>query len=75
MRADIKIKFERSFAKNWKAGEIVEARPLDNLDNGEILVDNKAVINVNQLFQYAIILPEQKVGGQYEQIQRASNSI
>lgn len=54
----MKIKFERGFAKNWKAGEIVEARPLNDLNDGRILVDNVAVIDANQLFQYAIILPE-----------------
>ncbi len=51
----MRIKFTKDFAKNWKAGEIVEAR---YLGMGEMLVDNVARVDVKQLLEHCKIISE-----------------
>lgn len=49
----MKIKFTKDFARNWKAGEIVEAK---YLGMGEILVDNVAKVDLNELLKHCKII-------------------
>jgi len=51
----MKIKFIEDFANNWEAGQIVECK---YLDNGEILVDNVAKIDLNLLLKHCKIINE-----------------
>jgi hypothetical protein len=50
----MRIEFTKDFARNWKAGEIVEAK---YLGKGEILVDNVAKVDLNQLLKHCKIIP------------------
>lgn len=51
----MKIKFISDFAGNWKAGEIVEVKPLSN---GDTLVDNVVRIDTALLMEYCEIVIE-----------------
>jgi len=55
----MKIEFTKDFARNWKAGEIVEAR---YLGKGEILVDDVARVDAKQLLEHCKIVSESEVG-------------
>ena len=49
------IKFTKDFARNWRAGEIVEAKLLPN---GDTLVDDVAVIHTDMLMAHCEIIEE-----------------
>jgi hypothetical protein len=49
----MKIKFTTDFARNWKAGEIVEAKILSN---GDTLVDNVVCIDTALLMEHCIVV-------------------
>ena len=54
----MKIKFTKDFARNWKAGEIVEAK---YLGKGEMLVDDVAKVDAEQLLKHCKIISESEV--------------
>ena len=54
----MKLRFISDFAGNWKAGEIVEAKPLFN---GSTLVDDVAYIDTALLMEHCEIVTEQEV--------------
>jgi predicted RNA-binding protein len=49
----MKIKFTTDFARNWKAGEIVEAKILSN---GDTLVDDVTYIDTTLLMEHCVIV-------------------
>lgn len=49
------LRFILDFANNWKAGDIVEAKPLSN---GDMLVDNVARIDTVSLMKHCEIITE-----------------
>lgn len=49
------IKFTKDFARNWRAGEIVEA---ELLPNGDTFVDNVAVIHTALLMANCEVIEE-----------------
>jgi hypothetical protein len=51
----MKIRFISDFAKNWKAGDIVEVQPLPD---GDTLVDNVAVIDTALLMEHCEVVSE-----------------
>ena len=51
----MKIRFISDFAGNWKAGELVEAKPLFF---GDTLVDNVACIDTALLMKHCEIVTE-----------------
>ena len=51
----MKIKFTKDFANNWKAGDIVKAK---YLNQGEVLVDDVARIDLHLLLKHCVILSE-----------------
>lgn len=53
----MKIKFITDFARNWKAGEIVEAK---FLSNGETLVDNVACIDTALLMEHCVVIESEE---------------
>ena len=51
----MKIRFISDFARNWKAGDIVEAKVLPN---GDTLVDNTACIDTAMLMEHCEVVTE-----------------
>lgn len=51
----MKIKFITDFAGNWKTGDIVEAK---YLEDGEVLVDSVAKIDTGLLLEHCRIISE-----------------
>ena len=51
----MKIRFISDFAKNWKAGDIVEVK---TLSNGDTLVDNVAIIDTVLLMEHCEVISE-----------------
>lgn len=51
----MKIRFISDFARNWKAGDIVEVQPLPD---GDTLVDNVAVIDTVLLMEHCEVITE-----------------
>lgn len=51
----MKIKFITDFARNWKAGDIVEAKPLPD---GDTLVDGVALIDTALLWEHCEAVTE-----------------
>lgn len=49
----MKIKFITDFARNWKAGEIVEAKLLSN---GDTLVDNVTCVDTGSLMEHCVVI-------------------
>jgi hypothetical protein len=49
----MKIKFTKDFARNWWAGEVVEA---ELLPNGDTLVDNVVVVDTTLLMEHCTIV-------------------
>ena len=54
----MKIRFISDFARNWKAGEIVDA---EILPNGDTLVDNVACIDTTLLMEHCEVVTESDV--------------
>jgi len=54
----MKIRFISDFARNWKAGEIVDAQPLPD---GDTLVDNVAIIDTALLREHCEVMIESEV--------------
>ncbi len=53
----MKIKFITDFARNWKAGEIVEAKLLSS---GDTLVDNTACIDTALLMEHCVVVENEE---------------
>lgn len=51
----MKIRFITDFAKNWKAGDIVE---VEVLSNGDTLIDNVARIDTALLMEHCEVVTE-----------------
>jgi len=51
----MKIRFITDFARNWKAGDVVEATLLSN---GDTLVDNVARIDTALLMEHCEVITE-----------------
>ena len=49
------IKFIKDFARNWRAGEVVEA---ELLPNGDTLVDNVAAVDTAMLMANCEVIKE-----------------
>ena len=49
----MKIKFTKDFARNWWAGEVVEA---ELLPNGDTLVDNVAAVDTELLMKHCEVV-------------------
>jgi len=52
----MKIKFITDFARNWKAGEVVEAKLLTN---GDTLVDNVAAVDTALLMEHCEVIEDE----------------
>ena len=53
----MKIRFKTDFADNWKAGDIVDAK---YLDNGDVLVDGVAAIDARLLFEACEVIESEE---------------
>lgn len=51
----MKLRFVTDFARNWKAGDVVEAK---FLSNGDTLVDNVACIDTGLLMEHCEVVTE-----------------
>ena len=51
----MKLRFITDFARNWKAGDVVEAKPLPN---GDTLVDDVACIDTALLMKHCEVVIE-----------------
>ena len=49
----MKLRFITDFARNWKTGDVVEAKPLSN---GDTLVDDVALIDTALLMEYCEVV-------------------
>lgn len=54
----MKLRFVTDFARNWKAGDVVEAK---FLSNGDTLVDNVACIDTALLMEHCEVVAESEV--------------
>lgn len=52
------IEFTKGFANNWKIGDVVEAK---HLEDGDVLVDNVAKIDIELLLNHCRIISESEV--------------